>query len=258
MSFTYPDISDYARAKLMKRAEGLLVAQQSLMEQGGPHALMLKHSGHLGNDGENLSEVQGGFIADWHYPKGDRIDFECGSQYFYHCHREDYQTEEHGHFHCFIRRAGWPKSWSLARIPERAKYADNPMTHIVAIGVNRYGLPIRLFMVNRWVSKESWFAADKMQRIAKRFDLQAVKAERPKTGDQPEQWRLVDAWVENIVQVFLPQIQWLYEQRDAEMARLMANAGEGENPYLDKAVEELASIDISLESQVGWLMSGAE
>jgi hypothetical protein len=255
MAFIYPEISDYARAKLMQRAEGLLVAQQALMEQGGAHALMLKHSGHLGEQGENLSDVQGGFIADWHYPKGDRIDFDGGGQYFYHCHRENMQTQEHGHFHCFIRRAGWPKSWPLARIPERAKYADNPMTHIVAIGINRYGLPIRLFMVNRWVSKESWFAADKMQRIAKRFDLSAVKAERPKTGDQAEQWRLMDQWVENIVHVFAPQIQWLYEQRDAEMARLVAACDAKHNPYLDEEIEELASVDIALEKQVEWLMS---
>ncbi len=38
-----------------------------------------------------------------HYPKGDRIDYDTGAQYFYHCHRESEETEEHGHFHCFLR-----------------------------------------------------------------------------------------------------------------------------------------------------------
>ena len=129
----------------------MLEAQQALMARGGAHALMLKHGLQAGK----------GFISDRHYPKGDRIDFERGSQYFYHYHREDLVTEEHGHVHCFIRKSGWPKSWKLADIPERDLYSDNPMTHLVAIGISRYGLPIRLFMVNRWVSKESWFEAEK-------------------------------------------------------------------------------------------------
>jgi hypothetical protein len=245
--FTYPQLSGHARAKLMKRAEAMLVAQQQLIEQGGAHAFMLRLSGH------EDEAAQREYISDWHYPKGDRIDYASGSQYFYHCHREDKETQEHGHFHCYIRRSGWPKSWSLKRIPQRALYLNSPMTHIVAIGIDRYGMPIRLFMVNRWVSKESWFGADKMQRLAKRFDLSQVKNERPKTGNQAPEWQMMDVWVESIVQLFLPQIQWLYEQRDAKMKALMAKAAKGENPYLDKQIEELASIDISLESQIGWL-----
>lgn len=254
--FSYPDISMYARRKLMDRAVKLLEAQNTLMEQGGPHQLMLTHGGHIGQSGETVAQLENGFVSDWHYPKGDRIDFDGGGQYFYHCHREDMNTQEHGHFHCFIRKNGWPKSWSLAQIPARAKYLDNPMTHIVAIGLSRYGVPIRLFMVNRWVSKESWFAADKMQRLQKRFELGGVKQERPKTGDQAQQWRLVDTWVENIVQVFAPQIAWLYQQRDAQMAQHLAAAEKGENPYLDKKIEELASISVSLEQQIAWITQG--
>lgn len=254
LSFEYPQLSTYQRRRMIDRATQLLQAQQALIGQGGVHSFMLAHSGHLpAADGQ-----QSGFISDIHYPKGDRIDFDGGSQYFYHCHRENVDTEEHGHFHCFIRKAGWPKSWSLARIPQRALYDDSPMTHLVAIGLSRYGVPIRLFMVNRWVSKESWFAADKMQRIVGRFSAAGITNDRPKTGNQAPEWALMDGWIEQMVHVFIPQIRWLYSQRDAAMLTHVASAaGTGNNPYLDESIEELASIDISLQQQMQWL-TGAQ
>lgn len=233
------------REKMIARATQHLQAHQQMMQWNGPHEFMLQHSGH--------EAEQEGFVSDWHYPKGDRIDFDSGGQYFYHCHRENMETEEHGHFHVFIRQKGWPKSWSLAPIPERKLYLDNPMTHIVAIGLNRYAQPIRLFMVNRWVSRETWFEAEKMKRIIKRYDLSSVKNERPKTGDQDPKWQVMDQWVEHLVHLFAPQIQWLYEQRDMQMKKHVAHAMPDENPYLNHSIEELASIDISLEQQIAWL-----
>lgn len=244
MGFELPVISDYRRRKMMRYMHRLLEAQQALAEQGGLQAFLLRLGLHAPDR----------FITDTHYPKGDRIDFEGGSQYFYHCHREDFETEEHGHFHCFIRKAGWPKRWKLADISAREQYSDNPMTHLAAIGINRVGLPIRLFMVNRWVTKESWFEADKMQRLLPRFSAENITNARPKTGNQSESWRLVDGWVEALLKVYAPQIAWLYTQRDAAMAQHTKRAASGENPYENRAIEELASIDISLESQVGWLM----
>lgn len=241
--FTYPHLSDYARRKLMHQAEQILTAHQSMLEQGGLHALMLRHSGY--------EETASGFVADRHYPKGDRINFSSGGQYFYHCHREDTDTEEHGHIHCFIRQSGWPKSWRLADIPERNKYKDNPMTHIIAIGISRIGMPIRLFTVNRWVSKESWFEAEKMPRLAKRFDLSQVENTRPKTGDQHPIWQQVDRWVEGVVHLFRPQLGWLYQQRDAAMLHYRQQGQE--NPYLDPAIEELSSLPIDMQTQLQWL-----
>ncbi len=230
--FHLPELSAYKRKQLTGWAMQALEAQQALQAQGGVHQLMLRHA----------DAAQ--FIANAHYPKGDRIDYASGAQYFYHCHREDMDIEEHGHFHCFIRRAGWPKSWRLADIPEADKYLNNPMTHVVAIGLNRVGQPIRLFMVNRWVSKECWFDADKMRRLLPRYRLAITK---------DPHWQVVDCWVEGLIQLFAPQISWLYDARDREMARRVAADPAGD-PYHDRQIEEIAALPISLEAQVGWLM----
>lgn len=232
IGFTYPILGDYKRKQMMDHAVQLLQAQHEIQQAGGLHAFMLQH-----DEAEQ-------FIANRHYPKGDRIDKLSGGQYFYHCHRENFETEEHGHIHCFIRKSGWPKSWKLADIPERDKYLNSPMTHLVAVGVNRVGQPVRLFMVNRWVSKECWFEAQKMQRLIPKFRLSITK---------DPHWQVVDGWAEHLVQLFAPQIAWLHERRDAVMAERMA-ANPGGDPYHDRAYEELASLPVSLEEQVSWLM----
>ena len=244
--FCQPEISDYKREKLMAYAMKALESQAHLQTMGGIHALMLKQA------------QSHGFTAWQHYPNGDRIDYQSGGQYYYHCHRENMDTQEHGHFHLFIRQkgeaklGGWPASYSLANIPEKKKYINSPMTHVITIGVNRYGVPIRLFTVNRWVTKESWFEADKMQKLIKRFSLAHVKTRK----EQRDEWRVVDMWLENLVHLFASQIHWLLAQRDIAMARYIAANPEIENPYEHKALEELSSLDIDLQAQVGWLTQG--
>lgn len=235
-SFSFPDITDYARNKLVAHVSHVLETQAALNAQGG--VLNFLHA-----YGEQEGE---GFCAMKHYPKGDRIDYVNGGQYLYHCHRENLETEEHGHFHCFIRKAGLPKSVKPMNLPDKAKYMDCMMTHLVAIAVNRVGQPIRLFTVNRWVGHDTWFEAEKMQRFIKRFKVRPEK--------ELERWSLMDLWVESIVHAFAPQVAWLQEVRDIEMARLIKEQPDN-YIYEDKKVEELSSIEISLEAQVNWLMS---
>ncbi len=232
MSFSLPILSDYKREKLTACAMRLLESQQQLhAEHQGLHAFMLANS---------LHEDEEPFTAMRHYPKGDRIDYESGGQYFYHCHRENFETEEHGHFHVFIRASGWPKSYRLPAIPERDKYSDNPMTHVISIGLNRHGQPIRLFTVNRWVSQECWFEAERLRRMSQKFSLNVQKN---------EQWKLLDDWIENLVHLFMPQTLWLQQQRD-EMVKDIVSA----DPYHDTDFEELSSLSINLEQQIQWLM----
>lgn len=56
--------------------------------------------------GEVLKD-QGPFIELEHYPKDDVFDDESHSQYYYHTHRSD--SQEHGHFHTFLRAGGMPE-----------------------------------------------------------------------------------------------------------------------------------------------------
>jgi len=232
MKFTLPEISDYRRRQLTHRAAGLLQAHQQIHQQhGGPHNFMLAHS---------LHEDDAPFTAMRHYPKGDRIDYASGGQYFYHCHREDMDTEEHGHFHVFVRKSGWPKSYRLPQIPERDKYMKAPMTHVISISLNRYGQPIRLFTVNRWISHECWFEAERLGRLSQKFSVQPKK--------NPE-WQVMDIWVENFIHLFMPQILWLQQERDKTIAKVKSA-----DPYHDETVEELSSLPIDLQKQVQWIM----
>lgn len=242
MNFKQTNISDYRRQKLIACAMQLLEDQQEINTRyGGLHAFMLAHDLREHND----DETSGAFVANWHYPKGDRIDYASGAQYFYHCHREDMAMQEHGHFHCFVRKAGWPKSYRLPQIPQRDAYLNNPMSHVIAIGLNRYGQPLRMFTVNRWVSKECWFDAQRLSRLTKRMHFSIEK--------NPE-WQLVDRYVANLIQLFYEQIMWLHERRDEAVAQLAQQYGD-EDIYHHKEVEELSSLSISVEEQVRWLLT---
>ena len=249
--FSYPDLGAQAQAELSNHAVGALEALKSINARGGVHALLLKHNNHEWKDGAEPK-----FIADFHFPKGDRIDYETGSQYFYHCHREDYETEEHGHFHVFIRKkakqegCGWPEGVELLDVPEADKFIASPMTHLVCIAMNRSGMPIRLFTVNRWVTRETMFAPDQMKDFAKKFDATNAK------GDA--ELHTLDHFITHVMALFNPQIEYLLDQRDVKMANAIAAHSGDDNPYLSKDIEELSSLDIALEAQVAWLMDADE
>lgn len=235
-NFTYPELDDAQRGAMAERLGQVLQAQAELNAQGGILNFLHANGGQEGD----------GFYAMRHYPKGDRIDYEHGGQYLYHCHRENVETEEHGHFHCFIRKVGLPGDVAPAELPDKDKYMDCMMTHLVAISVNRVGLPIRLFTVNRWVGHDTWFEAEKMQDFV---ELYKVRPEK-----DAEKWGVMDGWIEAMMHAFAPQVKWLQTARDAEMARLIAQQPDN-YIYEDKSIEELSSIDISLEAQVQWLMA---
>ena len=179
-----------------------------------------------------------------HYPKGDRIDHGTGAQYFYHCHREDFDSMEHGHFHCFLRYKAIPTRIKPTRLPDWDKNIDNPMTHLVAIGMNCYGQPVRLFTVNRWITSEIWYDARHVPGFLKRFKM---------TLDDNPYWQVLDQWVEGILHLFAPQITWLHQQRDLAIEQLKKENPE-QNAYENHAIEELSSIPIDLHSQVQWLL----
>ena len=183
------------------------------------------------------------FIGYTHYPKGDRIDYQSGSQYYYHCHRENTDTDEHGHFHCFTRYKAIPKRIKPKALADWDKYIDSPMTHVIAISMNRYGQPIRLFTVNRWVTEETWYDAKHVNHFTKNFALEVE-------GDA--HWQPLDRWLEAMVHVFAPQIEWLQHQRDHKIASLQKKHPR-KNIYDDESVEELSSVSISLEKQIAWL-----
>ena len=180
-----------------------------------------------------------------HYPKGDRIDKKTGAQYFYHCHRENYDCEEHGHFHCFIRYPHIPKNIEPTPLEDWDKYIDNPMTHLIAIGMNRYGKPTRLFTTNRWVTSEIWYDAKQTKPLLTQFQM---------TLDNDPYWTILDQWIEALLHLFLPQIIWLRQKRDAFIKQKQSTEINHHSVYNDKALSELSEIPINIKEQVQWIL----
>lgn len=231
--FILPELSNWYRKRYLNHATQILSAQQSMVTEDGKNIL------HYTLDKKVRHERMS------HYPQGDRIDHGTGAQYFYHCHRENYESTEHGHFHCFLRYKQIPKSIKPAPLADWDLHIDNPMTHLVAIGMNQLGQPIRLFTVNRWVTSEIWYASEHASRLLKRYKMTLT--------DDPY-WQILDQWVEGMLQLFAPQIAWLQQERDRTI-QLYQEHNPGKNPYLDEDIEELSEIAIDLKQQIEWVIS---
>ncbi len=229
--FTLPELSKWGKKNMLGYASQVLEAQQQMSDSKGKnilHYTLKKKRRH-----ESMT----------HYPKGDRIDHSTGAQYFYHCHRENMETTEHGHFHCFLRYKHIPKRIKPTDLPDWDIYLDNPMTHLIAIAMNQFGQPIRLFTVNRWVTSEIWYDAGHVPKFIKRFKM---------TLEDDLYWVVLDKWVEGMLHLFAPQISWLHLVRDRQIEHYKI---QNDNPYIDHQIEELSEINIDMKKQIEWVIS---
>lgn len=178
----------------------------------------------------------GEFYQMAHYPAGDVYDAETRSQYYYHAHREN----EHGHFHTFLRQSGMPEG--TAPVPE-AESRDWPkgeeaLSHIVAVSMDRYGHPTGLFTTNRWVTGETWYAAEDVIAMADRFAIDHAFPSWP-----------TNRWLTAMIRLFRPQIEILLRERDARL-----EAWRAEHPdtdfFEDRRLEVLSETGINVDEQI--------
>ena len=207
-----------------------------------------------------LDEVTEGAIdiAAWRrFPEGEVYDPASHAQYFYHCHaapaqRHPTECEEHGHFHLFLRAEGVPAGITPLLLPELA-IANVPLppqsapvkhggrdevVHLVAIAIDGYGEPIRLFTTNRWVTGETWYRADDVIRM---LDCFQVRGAGPSA--------LLDRWLGAMVGLFKPEITVLLRNRDETVTdwRWRRRTNVSEDPRL----EITSSFDIDLDARLG-------
>jgi len=228
-----PILSPTEKSVLLAYAEQVLESQHCMQTTDGKNII------HYTLQGEDThTRMQ-------HYPKGDRIDHATGAQYFYHCHREDEHTEEHGHFHCFLRYPQIPETILPKPLADWEKFLDNPMTHLISISMNRYGQPIRLFTVNRWVTDEICYEAKYIPTFLAQYKM-------TKTDDP--YWITLDRWVEGMLQLFTPQIIFLNHERDRIMNAHALTCDTPETPYNDENLEEISSLSIDLKTHIQWLL----
>ncbi len=178
---------------------------------------------------------------EWdHYPKGDVYDHETHSQYYYHAHPSDERPGEHGHFHTFLRPKGMPPDIEPAPVPdyEPPEDEDDALSHIIGISMDKFGVPIRLFTTNRWVTGEVWYAAEDVIRLSDCFDIDLA----------PPSWP-VNRWVSAMVRLFHPQLSDLVRKRDARVAEWVKVHPE-ENAFEDRNLEIVSEVDVSVDDQM--------
>lgn len=181
-----------------------------------------------------------GAPAEWrHYPPGDVYDGEHHAQYYYHSHAAaERRPGEHGHFHTFLRPLGMPAGVKPALLPDagRALGENDALSHLAGISVDASGEVTRLFTTNRWVTGETWYAADDVTAM---LDCFVIDHARPS-------WPL-NRWITAVIRLYRPQIVDLLRRRDAALAEAGGLDG---NPYEDRALETPSEIEIDAETHI--------
>ncbi len=185
-------------------------------------------------------------FVEWkHLPPKDVYDRKTHSQYYYHAHSKSkdgkgLHDDEHGHFHTFIRGKGIPQDIKPLPLegydPKMAISKVN--THIIGIGMNAMGTPIRLFTVNRWVTGETWHKAEDVISLLERYEIDDV---RPS-------WA-VNLWVSSMIALYRPQIAELLRKRDAQIEIWKTEHPES-YVYENRDLEVASSLEINLAAHI--------
>lgn len=214
-----------ARLESMSKAADEVLEALRVMGKAGtnPVAQVLKH--------------QGEFLESDHYPKGDVYDDDSAAQYYYHAHRAE--TGEHGHFHTFLRVKGFPPLIKPAPYSGAAErpLGDDSISHLVAVSMDRAGLPISLFTTNRWVTGETFYQASDVIRMLDKFDI-----------DHTHPCLATNRWISGLLRLFRPQVENLLLQRD-ETIRDWQRRYPDRDVYEDRDLEITSEIAIDIDAQ---------
>lgn len=179
--------------------------------------------------------------VEWrHYPPGDVYDAEYHAQYYYHCHSaEERRAGEHGHFHTFLRPFGMPSGVKPAQIgfPVETPPGENDaLSHLIGLSINGSGDVTRLFTTNRWVTGETWYAAEDVIAM---LDCFVIDHARPS-------WPL-NRWITAVVRLFRPLIVDLLLRRD-DVLRSRASLVPSQNPYEDRTLEIPSEAEVDADA----------
>jgi hypothetical protein len=182
---------------------------------------------------------EGEFVEWTHYPADDAYDPETHCQYYYHAHPAgDRAAPEHGHFHLFVRPKGMPAGVRPAPGQTLPPGDNDALSHVIAISMDAYGRPMRLFATNRWVTGETWYAAPDVVRLADAFRIDIA---RPNL--------VVGRWLTALVALYRREIAGLLAERDARIADWRRDHPELD-VFEDRRLEIAAIRDISIEDNI--------
>lgn len=174
------------------------------------------------------------FVEMEHYPPDDVFDADSHAQYYYHAHRG---AAEHGHFHTFLRAGGMPDGVAPAKVVEASEpwpEGEEAISHLVAVSMDAWGEPIGLFACNRWVTGESWYAAEDVIRMLDRFEIDHAWPSWP-----------ANRWLGAMLRLYRPWIEGLLRHRDAVVAAWQ-RAHPGTDVFEDRALEITGYLPVSV------------
>ena len=184
------------------------------------------------------------FVEMAHYPPDDVFDADSHAQYYYHAHRG---AAEHGHFHTFLRAGGMPAGVAPVRavaLSEPWPEGDEAISHLIAISMDAWGEPIGLFACNRWVTGETWYAAEDVIRMLDRFEIDHAWPSWP-----------ANRWLGAMLRLYRPWIEGLMRHRDAAVDA-WRRAYPGTDVFEDRALEITGYLPVSVPALMTALQTG--
>jgi Domain of unknown function (DUF6969) len=182
---------------------------------------------------------QGEFLQWDHFPKGDVVDWESHSQYYYHAHTKAGRPGEHGHFHTFMRYKGMSKKLKpmALEIPQEDN-DDRIGSHLIGISMDKKGFPIKLFTTNRWITDETWYTGEEVISMLGDFEI-----------DHTYPSWATNRWLTGMVRLFRAQIEDLILKRDKKI-KMWQKKHPGKDVFEDRDLEVLSQCKVSVEEQI--------
>jgi hypothetical protein len=112
------------------------------------------------------------------------------------------------------------------------------VSHLIAVSVDPTGQPIGLFTTNRWVTGETWFRAEDVQRMLPAFWL----ADETRSA-------LVTRWLVAVLTVLRPRVRELVVERDAKVMDWRRRRSRQSHVFDDRRLDVTShrSIDFAAE-----------
>jgi len=136
-----------------------------------------------------------------------------------------------------LRAAGMPDGVA----PVQAVVASEPwpagdeaISHLIAVSMDAWGEPIGLFACNRWVTGETWYAAEDVIRMLDRFEIDHAWPSWP-----------ANRWLGAMLRLYRPWIEGLLRHRDA-VVRAWQCAQPGADVFEDRALEITGYLPVSV------------
>ena len=115
---------------------------------------------------------------------------------------------------------------------------DEKLSHLIAVSMDTYGFPIRIFTTNRWVTGENWYPAADVRVMLDRFLIDHAFPSWP-----------VNRWISAMVGLYRPYIDVLLEARD-EVVEQWRQERPDSDVFEDRDFEIASALPISVDDLV--------